>query len=238
MKMKLFFIIINFYCYNFHNITYINKIDIKSENSIIKYSDVSKDIINILANEILDTFTNLILNLNYMDENLDNIYNEIMKDVECWNFIFKAYNDKKDIINLIAKKRVRNGFASNLIETEDECLESNEVYFLLKGNYTKYSIYNNIKDTSNQRLLFIERFTFDHELCLWDYCKNIYLYNNSEIIKAVEPIINKLFDLDHFELAGVNYKINKTTSYELEHKNDSYNYFLFIFFLYLFLIIL
>ena len=129
---------------------------------------------------------------------------------------------------MIAKKRVRSGFSSNSIETEDECLESNEVYILLKGNYTKDSIYGNIKEYSNQRLLFIERFSFDHELCLWDYCKNVYIYNNSEIIRDVEPTINKLFQLDHFELVGVNYKINETTSYKIEHKNDFYEYLLFL----------
>ena len=225
--MKFIFIILCFYCYNFNNVYFINKTDIISENNIIKYIDKPKNNIGYYTNEIVNSFYELIIK--YFKKNLDlNKYIEEFDNSICQNFIINSIVQQRDLINLIAKKRVRSGFSSNSIETEDECIESNEVYILLKGNYTKDSIYGNIKEYSNQRLLFIERFSFDHELCLWDFCKNVYIYNNSEIIRDVEPTINKLFQLDHFELVGVNYKINGTTSYKIEHKNDSYEYLLFL----------
>ena len=228
--MKLLFIIICFYCFNFQNLSYINIKDKKSENNIIKSSENPKDKIIEYLNEIMDIFLELIISgnekINRFKKYLE--YFNRFEDNSCISFIQNAIFYPKYGINLIAKKSVRSGFASNSIETEDECLESNEVYILLKGNYTKDYIYSNINDSSNQRLLFVERFTFDHELCLWNYCKNVYIYNNSEIVREVEPIINDLFNLEHFELTGVNYKINQSTSFELEHKNDSYEYFLFL----------
>ena len=154
------------------------------------------------------------------------LYLKKFNDEECINFTYSTIINPRNTINLMAKKFVRSGFESNSIETEDECLEINDIYILLKGNYSIPFIYNNIKEYKNQHRFFIERFTFDHELCLWHYCKEVYINNNSEIIKDIEPVINELFNLDYFELAGINYKMNQTTYYEQLYKDDSYNYFM------------
>jgi hypothetical protein len=135
--MKLFLVILWYYCYNFHNISLLNTRNTLLENKSSKYSnDFNKKI-----DPEIDKILNLIfvLILKHSSSNLY-LYFEKFNDNECLEFISSTILNPRNTINLMAKKFVRSGFDSNSIETEDECLESNDIYFIKRKLFNTFHL--------------------------------------------------------------------------------------------------
>ena len=217
--MKVFIIFLNFYFCNFHNNLFLDINNFTFGDEIT--NDLKKPLnkLNEKINNIFDAINNTSLPALFAF-----YLNERNADQECLDFWDIFINGdvlmRKKLINKISKKVVKNGFFSNTIEQEEECLKSNEIYFIVKTDYSISSIYEEINEYKNQYKLFIEQFSFDDEFCLWGVCKDIYVQDYKIIGQIIAEIIKKYFKVENFELVGFNYKINKTTNYEFEHKDD------------------
>ena len=218
--MKVFIFFLTLYFCNFHNNLMLHINNFTFGDQILGYlkkpeNMIDNDIISIL---VLLRKTNI---ENFFSDN----YNKIKIDKECESFlnsltIKNIFTKKREIVNNIAKKIIKNGFFSNTIEGEEECLQSNEIYFIVKTHYSRSSIYQEINEYKNQYKLFIEQFSFDDEFCLWSVCKDLYVHDYKLIAQNISDIVKEVFKVENFELVGFNYKINKTTNYEFEHKDD------------------
>ena len=125
--------------------------------------------------------------------------------------------------NSLAKKYFRDEFGTNSLESEEECLDKNNIYVLIKSEYSKSPIYKNFEKYKNQHILFIESFISEIGLCLSIICKDFYINHYTEIFRNISEKINKLLQLDNTEIFGINYKINETTNYEKEENNKGFN---------------
>ena len=215
--MKVFLIILIFQYCILYNTSLSRNLYIK--NNITQEIKKPERKIEPIINELLNYLGILMLsNLQIIIEGFDNL------DDECRN-LWNIFEEPKTFINNFAKKSLRNGFTSNAIETEEECLDNNDVYILVKLEYSKSPIYQNHEKYSNQHILFIEDFTSDKEICLTKICKDLYLYYYKEIIQKISKQINEIFELDNFEIVGFNYKDNNTTYYDSTYieENKGFN---------------
>ena len=157
----------------------------------------------------------LLYNITYVIDLFTNM------DDECLAFWAKLFIEPKSIINNFASKLFKNGFSSDSIEAEEECINNNDVYILVKLEYSKSLIYEHYEEYANQRILFIESFTSDKELCFTNVCKDLYVDHNNEIIQLLSKYINSFFELDNFEIIGFNYKENKTTHFDITYNEEN-----------------
>ena len=211
--MKVFLIILIFqYCILYNNFLSRNLYIKNNTTQEIKNPERK---IEPIINELL-TYLGMLMfsNLQIIIDGFDNL------DDECKN-LWNIFEEPKIFINNIAQKSLRNGFTSNAIETEEECLHNNDVYILVKLEYSKSPIYQNYEKYSNQHILFIESFISDTEICLTNLCKDLYIYYHKEIIRKISKQINEIFELDNFEIVGFNYKINNTTNYDSTYIDEN-----------------
>ena len=213
MKIKIIFIFLLLEIYNFQNITssFINNLELKKPENLL----------NNITKEMSDNFYNLIgvKILSFFFNNLEKI------DQECLSFISDVNYQTRNIINNIAQKFAKRGFFSSSMEIEEECIENDEIFILVKGNYSLSYIYKNIENYENQNKLFSEKFTFEREICLWKYCHDIYINQLDIIMINITNIIKTMFNIESLELEGVNYKINKTTKYRDKNKKEDLEYY-------------
>ena len=216
INMKALLVILAFHFCFFRNISlsYPNNLNFKNEktkNSTIFKDNLEgsiKNLSNIIHGFMLSNIQQIILSVEDIGD-------------ECMELVGLIINDPKIFINNLAKTLMREGLVANTIEAEEECLQKNEIFILLSLDYSISPIFENIKEYKNQHILFIETFTFEQEFCLWRQCKELYINKSEEIIKVLSEPINSYFNLDNFTLIGINYKINETTNYNLQHKDDN-----------------
>ena len=215
MKTKLIFIFLSLGIYNFQNIT----------SSFINYFELQKP--DYLLDDIIDQMSqkfNYLLGLTILKFFFD--FQKVGEiDKECSLFLKEIALQPRNFINNIAQRMAKRGFFSSSMEIEEECIENDELFILVKGNYSLSNIYKNIDNYENQNKLFSEKFRFERELCLWKYCHNLYIDHVNVIVSNITTIMNTLFDIESLELEGINYKINKTTKYREENKKEDLGYY-------------
>ena len=123
---------------------------------------------------------------------------------------------------------MRNGFFTNSIGGEDECLENDELYVLFTLNYSLSNISKNIESNENQHLLFIETLTRPLDLCIWNVCKSL-KENLTLIVDNIKDQIKNFISFEDIEIIDVNYK-NKDEKNNEETKKNVYYSILIIFF--------
>ena len=196
--------------YESKNISYINNLnELNSENKPDNNIDIITD----------DLFSNIIAliasNFSLIFEILNNKTFEL--DNKCSLSLFNILMDKRRVLNDIAKKALGNGFTSNSLENENDCIDNDDLYMLISLNYSFSDIYQNIDVYSNQYQLFIETLIREREICLWSNCT---LPNNAikSLFKYIKGDIKNMFSLENINLEGLNLKYdNGTTLYEEEH---------------------
>ena len=209
IKILIFCVVIFFKKYESKNISYIkNLFEINSENK-------PENKINNITEKIFDEIVELIYpNFTFIIGILEEKISEI-SDI-CEISIYNTLLDKRNILKSIAKKFFGNGFTSNLLENENECIEDNDLYLLVTFNYSFSYIYKNIDNYNNQYLLFIETLIKEKDLCFWSNCTLSHSLFQ-EIFDYTKPDLNKLFSFENINLEGINYKYNGTTLYREEH---------------------
>ena len=229
MKVFIFISAIQ-YCFLTNNfLSVLNDYNLTFINEITKPVRKVESIINSTKSDLF--FLMLFKNPSFMGKGFDD---------KCISFLNNIYESPKDTLNILAKKYMRDGFGSNTIEAEEECLNKDDVYILAKLEYSKSPIYDNYSIYKNQHILFIESFISDWELCLSSICKNFYINQYKKIFGDISDNICKLFELDNFTIVGINYKINETTNYydKYEDNNKNFNKRIKIFFWFIFFILI
>ena len=129
--MKIILIFLLFQILNCQNniAPYINNIKLKNKNFLNVIQPNNN--ITTFSNKIVEKLSKLIMDIVPLD--LINI-KEI--DKECISFLINIRLDLRNFINEIAKQILRNGFITNSMEIEEECIENDKVFFLFKGNYS------------------------------------------------------------------------------------------------------
>ena len=213
MKFKYFIIhiyiiIISFEIYNFQNTSSKNILMLNDENNR-KPDNKIKD----YSDFIMLTIFNLLY------KHLD-IINLIEKDDVCNNFIYDFMALDLKLIKELAKKYVRNGFISNSMRGEDECLENNDLYFLFSVNYSYSQIYEDQDIYFSQNQLFIETLTSEQEICLWDHCKMSYK-NFGKIVELIKNDLKTIFIFENIRMEDANFKFNGTEFYKIKYNEET-----------------
>lgn len=216
---------------------YFNDITFNNDNSSINNESVH----NIPENKINYIFFNMkrdVLKIIYdliTDINKDNnkelnkIFDIFNKEIECRQFIELFFKDNY-FLNLYAAKLFKGGVISNAIGVEDECLEKDEVFLFISGEYSYNSIKDNLISFEHEHILFIESLFFHEEVCLWKVCHKAFKPIFEYIIKNNKPAAKTLFgykDINlNINIEGINYYTDyekKITLYsENTDNNDEY----------------
>lgn len=203
--MKVFLIFLTFnYCIFFNN-SYI-------KNEIIPIIEPTKKIDLYIKNIQQGILGLLFLNFQLFTKKIPTL------DKECETFWDNIFEYPRYTINKIAKKIFRNGFDSNTIEAEEECLNNNGIYILLEIKYSKFLIYKNYEKHGNQHILFTEDLSFDEELCLSSICRDLYVNYYQDFLLNISEVMNVISDINKLGIFGFKYKSNKNSKYEEGNK--------------------
>ena len=218
-----------FYCHNINDILYFNQNNIIFNNGKTQISRPSNQIDSIME-EINQLGTQFLLEISFNNHigNTTELYNilfEINKNKKCTKFIEMILGKKRQFLNLIANSLLKGGIISNAIGLEDECLNKDEVYIFISGQYTYNPTNMNYDKFSNQHMVFIESLYFHEEICIWKDCDNAYQPLLEYIIKYYNDAAKIMFGFENIKIEGVNYYTNytsKKTYYDYKTKNNEY----------------
>ena len=202
--IPIFVFILLFGSSHLQNISNLNNIVLKPQNKIDEFSKNIYEKIMFLLITILEKF-----NLSY-----ENMFRK------CSDFIFNLIGGSRAIINNYANNIFKAPIVSESIGGEDECLESNNIYALISINFSSNDINQDFRKNSNGTQFFFETLTKEIEICIWKAC-NLFYDIFEDTFKMVEKDIKKAFGLESIRIEGINYKINSTTLYEDNHKEDN-----------------
>ena len=151
-----------------------------------------------------------------------------MKNIseKCKNFFGDIIIKSRYFLEILSAKLLRGGIISNAIGLEDECLEKDEVYIFISGNFSYDNVKSNKEDIfREQRMLFIESLFFHEEICLWKHCVELYQSLFDYIITYQRNSTKKIFGCEQIKIEGINYYINYTNKvlYSNENNNTSKN---------------
>ena len=210
--MKVFLIFLTFqYCIFFNN-SFTHFDNMKIKNEIIPIIEPTKNIDHFIENIQYKLVFLLLLNFQLFTKQIPKL------DKECEIFWDNIFERPRYTINNIAKKIFRNGFDSNTIEAEEECLNNNGIYLLLDIKYSKFIIYKNYEKYGNQHILFTEDLSFDEELCLSSICRDLYVNYYQDFLLNISEVMNVISDINKLGIFGFKYKSNKNSKYEEGNK--------------------
>jgi len=145
---------------------------------------------------------------------------------QCRSFINDIFGKHRFYLEILTEKLLRGGIISNAIGLEDECLEKDEVYIFISGNFS----YDNVKSNKEglfreQHMLFIESLFFHEEICLWKHCVELYQTLFDYIVTYEHNSTKKIFGCEQIKIEGMNYYTNYTNRilYSNENENNSTN---------------
>ena len=146
---------------------------------------------------------------------------------QCLSFIggfINIFSRKRSDLEILTEKLLRGGIISNAIGLEDECLEKDEVYIFISGNFS----YDNVKLNKEglfreQHMLFIESLFFHEEICLWKQCVESYQSLFDYIVKYEHNSTKRIFGCEQIKIEGINYYTNYTNKILYSNENNINN---------------
>lgn len=175
------------------------------------------------SSKLLENFYFLMFNNHFFYSDL--IY-QLINDKTCLNFIKSLIdkdNYKNNYLNVIGRKLVTNGFFTNSLGGEDECLEHDELYVLFTLNYSLSNISKNINKNEYQHLLFIETLSRPLDICIWNYCKSL-KENLTFIVNNMKDQIKQFINFEDLEIININYKDKDKEAKNNEETNKKKDY--------------
>jgi flagellar basal body-associated protein FliL len=118
---------------------------------------------------------------------------------------------------------MKGGILSNAIGFEDECLENDNVYVFISGNYSYNYIKSNLTNFRYQHLLFIESKFYHQEICLWKACHSAYEPLFLYILSNYNSAAKIIFGFENIQIEGINYYINFDKKITFSSNNSKEN---------------
>ena len=146
-------------------------------------------------------------------------FNHLSK--QCSKFVEDIFIKKRFYLEILTEKLLRGGIISNAIGLEDECLDKDEVYIFISGNFS----YDNVKSNKEglfreQHMLFIESLFFHEEICLWKDCVELYQSLFNYITTYERNSTKKIFGCEQIKIEGMNYYTNYTNKILYSNENN------------------
>ena len=149
-------------------------------------------------------------------------FNNLSK--QCSKFVIDIFFKKRFYLEILTEKLLRGGIISNAIGLEDECLEKDEVYIFISGNFSYDNVKSNKKDLfREQHMLFIESLFFHEEICLWKHCVELYQSLFDYITTYERNSTKKIFGCEQIKIEGMNYYTNYTNKILFSNENNINN---------------
>ena len=227
IKIFIFYLIVK----NCQNISYEN----------MNYENISNEL-NILKNFENESLYNneSIPPINKVDDYLSQIKESFIKyffnsrgksipilknlSRQCSKFMGDVLSKKRFYLEILTEKLLRGGIISNAIGLEDECLEKDEVYIFISGNFSYDNVKSNKEDLfREQHMLFIESLFFHEEICLWKHCVELYQSLFDYITTYESNSTKKIFGCEQIKIEGMNYYTNYTTKTLYSNENNTNN---------------